>query len=57
MNRVELSIAGDEARPLEEWAAERIGRSTFRVIVPIDYKGRAVSRLMRAIVPPPGLSL
>jgi len=27
--------------------------STFRVIVPLDYKGRAVSRLMRAVVPPP----
>jgi signal transduction histidine kinase len=31
--------------------------STFRVIVPIDYKGRAMSRLMRAIVPPPDISL
>jgi signal transduction histidine kinase len=27
--------------------------SRFRVIVPVDYKGRAVSRLMRAVVPPP----
>jgi signal transduction histidine kinase len=27
--------------------------STFRVIVPLDYKGRQVSRLMRAVVPPP----
>jgi signal transduction histidine kinase len=26
--------------------------STFRVIVPLDYKGRAVSRVMRAVVPP-----
>jgi signal transduction histidine kinase len=26
--------------------------STFRVIVPLDYKGRAVSRLMRAVVAP-----
>jgi nitrogen-specific signal transduction histidine kinase len=26
--------------------------STFRVIVPLDYKGRAVSRAMRAAVPP-----
>ncbi len=34
-----------------------VGRgSTFRVIVPLDYKGRAVSRLMRAVVPPPGVS-
>jgi signal transduction histidine kinase len=31
--------------------------STFRVIVPLDYKGRAVSRLMRAVVPPPGVSI
>ncbi len=31
--------------------------STFRVIVPLDYKGRAVSRLMRAVVPPPDVSL
>jgi signal transduction histidine kinase len=31
--------------------------STFRVIVPVDYKGRAVSRLMRAVVPPPDVSL
>ena len=30
--------------------------SAFRVIVPLDYKGRQVSRLMRAVVPPPGLS-
>jgi signal transduction histidine kinase len=29
--------------------------STFRVIVPLDWKGRAVSRLMRAVVPPPGV--
>ncbi len=27
--------------------------SCFRVIVPLDYKGRRVSRMMRAIVPPP----
>ena len=27
--------------------------ATFRVIVPVDYKGRAVSRLMRAITAPP----
>jgi signal transduction histidine kinase len=26
--------------------------ATFRVIVPLDYKGRAVSRVMRAVVPP-----
>jgi signal transduction histidine kinase len=31
--------------------------STFRVIVPLDYKGRAVSRLMRAVVPPPDVSI
>jgi signal transduction histidine kinase len=31
--------------------------STFRVIVPLDYKGRAQSRLMRVVVPPPGVSL
>jgi signal transduction histidine kinase len=31
--------------------------STFRVIVPLDYKGRAVSRLMRAVVPPPDISI
>jgi signal transduction histidine kinase len=31
--------------------------STFRVIVPLDYKGRKVSRLMRAVVPPPGVSV
>jgi nitrogen-specific signal transduction histidine kinase len=31
--------------------------ATFRVIVPLDYKGRAVSRLMRAVVPPPDVSL
>jgi len=29
--------------------------SAFRVIVPIDWKGRAVSRLMRAITAPPGI--
>ena len=29
--------------------------STFRVIVPLDYKGRAVSRLMRAVVAPPDI--
>jgi signal transduction histidine kinase len=29
--------------------------SRFRVIVPLDYKGRSVSRMMRAVVPPPGL--
>ncbi len=27
--------------------------ATFRVIVPLDYKGRAVSRLMRAVTAPP----
>jgi signal transduction histidine kinase len=31
--------------------------STFRVIVPLDYKGRAVSRLMRAVVAPPDVSI
>ena len=31
--------------------------STFRVIVPLDYKGRQVSRLMRAVLPPPGVSV
>jgi signal transduction histidine kinase len=31
--------------------------STFRVIVPLDYKGRAVSRLMRAVVPPPDVAV
>ncbi len=31
--------------------------STFRVIVPLDYKGRAVSRLMRAVTPPPDVSV
>ena len=30
--------------------------STFRVVVPVDWRGRAVSRLMRAVVPPPGIS-
>ncbi|HEY5951503.1 MAG TPA: HAMP domain-containing sensor histidine kinase [Kofleriaceae bacterium] len=30
--------------------------STFRVIVPLDYKGRAVSRLMRAVTAPPDIS-
>jgi len=30
--------------------------STFRVIVPLDYKGRAVSRLMRAVVAPPDIA-
>ena len=35
----------------------RVGEgSTFRVIVPLDYKGRQVSRLMRAVVPPPGVT-
>jgi signal transduction histidine kinase len=29
--------------------------STFRVIVPYQWKGRAVSRLMRAVTPPPGV--
>lgn len=29
--------------------------TTFRVIVPVDYKGRAVSRLMRAVTAPPGI--
>jgi signal transduction histidine kinase len=29
--------------------------STFRVVVPVEWRGRAVSRLMRAIVPPPGI--
>jgi signal transduction histidine kinase len=27
--------------------------STFKVVVPLDYKGRHVSRVMRAVVPPP----
>ena len=31
--------------------------STFRVVVPVDYKGRKMSRLMRAVVPPPGVSI
>ncbi|MGE5184208.1 MAG: sensor histidine kinase [Acidobacteriota bacterium] len=31
--------------------------STFRVIVPLDWRGRAVSRLMRAIKPPPGITV
>lgn len=30
--------------------------STFRIIVPYQWKGRAVSRLMRAVTPPPGIS-
>ena len=30
--------------------------STFRVIVPLDWRGRAVSRLMRAVTPPAGVS-
>ncbi|MDB4956397.1 MAG: Two-component hybrid sensor and regulator [Myxococcales bacterium] len=29
--------------------------STFRVIVPLDWKGRPVSRLMRAVTAPPGI--
>jgi len=29
--------------------------STFRVVVPIDWRGRQVSRLMRAVVAPPGI--
>jgi signal transduction histidine kinase len=29
--------------------------STFRVIVPVDWRGRQVSRLMRAVVTPPGI--
>jgi signal transduction histidine kinase len=29
--------------------------STFRVIVPLDWRGRAVSRLMRAVTAPPGV--
>ena len=29
--------------------------STFRVVVPYQWKGRAVSRLMRAVTPPPGV--
>jgi len=33
-----------------------VGRgSTFRVIVPLDYQGRPVSRLMRAVTAPPGV--
>jgi signal transduction histidine kinase len=31
--------------------------STFRVVVPLDYKGRAVSRLMRAVSPPAGVRI
>ena len=30
--------------------------STFRVIVPIDWRGRPVSRLMRAVTAPPGIT-
>jgi signal transduction histidine kinase len=30
--------------------------STFRVLVPYQWKGRAVSRLMRAVTPPPGVT-
>lgn len=30
--------------------------ATFRVIVPVDYRGRAVSRLMRAVTAPPGVT-
>jgi signal transduction histidine kinase len=30
--------------------------STFRVMVPYQWKGRAVSRLMRAVTPPPGVT-
>lgn len=30
--------------------------STFRVIVPLDWRGRAVSRLMRAVTAPPGVT-
>ena len=33
------------------------GRPRVRVIVPLDYKGRQVSRLMRAVAPPPGVSV
>ncbi|MEO6777556.1 MAG: HAMP domain-containing sensor histidine kinase [Kofleriaceae bacterium] len=29
--------------------------STFRVVVPYQWRGRAVSRLMRAVTPPPGV--
>ncbi|HSD86709.1 MAG TPA: HAMP domain-containing sensor histidine kinase, partial [Kofleriaceae bacterium] len=31
--------------------------STFRVIVPLDYKGRSVSRMMRAVNPPPDVAI
>jgi signal transduction histidine kinase len=31
--------------------------STFRVIVPVDYRGRQVSRLMRAVTAPPGVTV
>jgi signal transduction histidine kinase len=31
--------------------------STFRVVVPLDYKGRHVSRVMRAVVPPPDVQI
>jgi signal transduction histidine kinase len=31
--------------------------STFRVIVPVDWRGRAVSRLMRAVTAPPGVTV
>jgi two-component system sensor histidine kinase BarA len=31
--------------------------ATFRVVVPLDYKGRSVSRVMRAVVPPPDVAV
>jgi signal transduction histidine kinase len=38
--------------------ASDVGKgSTFRVIVPIDYKGKAVSRVMRAVLPPPDVEM
>jgi signal transduction histidine kinase len=30
--------------------------SMFRVIVPVDWRGRPVSRLMRAVTAPPGIT-
>ena len=34
-----------------------VGRgATFRVIVPVDWRGRPVSRLMRAVTAPPGIT-
>lgn len=30
--------------------------ATFRVIVPVEWRGKSVSRLMRAVTPPPGIT-